>query len=236
MSSATQEAPLSNDAWMIPTSSRRTAFRACRRVLALLPFVLPMAGLAMPVAAQAGDTMRCGSRLVSVEARAAELLAICGEPAYRDVWSAQALAPGAVAEQEEWTYNFGSQQLLRVVRLRNARVVDIASDGYGFTEPEPARRRCSPEQLSEGMSKYRLLMACGAPLTRTLAQQTLQPYRPRYRDGDPGGAWLRNGGPVIEVFREEWVYDFGPNVFMRVLSLENGRVTQIQNGERGRAR
>jgi hypothetical protein len=213
---------------MIPTTSRPAAFRACRCVRGLLLLALWMS--LSP--AQASDTMRCGSRLVSVEARAAELLATCGEPAYRDVWSAQALAPGAVAEQEEWTYNFGSQQLLRVVRLRNARVVDIASDGYGFAEPEASRRRCSPEQLIEGMSKYRLLMACGAPLTRTIAQQSFQPYRPRYRNGVPG----RIDGPYVEVFREEWVYDFGPNVFMRVLSLENGRVRDIQNGDRGRGR
>lgn len=216
---------------MIPTTSRLPAFLSCRRVRALL--LLALGATAAP--SQASDTMRCGSRLVSVEARAAELLATCGEPAYRDVWSAQAPAPGAIAEQEEWTYNFGPQQLLRVVRLRNARVVDIASDGYGFAEPQESRRRCSPDQLIEGMSKYRLLMACGAPLTRTLVQQGLQPYRPRYRNGYPGNG-TRLDGPYVDVFREEWVYDFGPNVFMRVLSLENGRVRDIQNGDRGRGR
>lgn len=217
---------------MIPTTSRTAAFRSCRGVRQLLPLAMLLALWLTVAPARAGDTMRCGSRLVAVEARAAELLATCGEPAYRDVWSAQALAEGVVAEQEEWTYNFGSQQLLRMVRLRNARVVDIASDGYGFAEPPPERRRCPPDQLIEGMSKYRLLMACGTPMTRTLAQQGLQPYRPRYRNGYP----QRIDGPYVEVFREEWVYDFGPNLFMRVLTLENGRVMAIRNGERGRGR
>ncbi|WP_299696199.1 DUF2845 domain-containing protein [Hydrocarboniphaga sp.] len=193
---------------------------------------MPIALLALSVPAHAGDTMRCGSRLVAVEARAAELLSTCGAPAYRDVWSEQTLAPGAVAEQEEWTYNFGPQQLLRVVRLRNARVVDIDSDGYGFAEPDERERRCSPEHLIEGMSKYRLLMACGAPLTRTVAQTFFLPYRPTYRNGYP----VQADRPVLQVFREEWVYDFGPNLFMRVLRLENGRVTQIENGERGSSR
>ena len=210
---------------MIPTSLRLTAFHCLRRIRRLLAVALLQ--LAMPAAA--GDSMRCGSRLVAVEARAAELLSICGEPAYRDVWSAQALAPGAVAEQEEWTYNFGPQQLLRVVRLRNARVVDIASDGYGFAEPDPEHRRCTPEQVVEGISKYRLLMACGAPLTRSVSPLFLQ-VQPGYR---PYGRPPPFGGPVLQVFREEWVYDFGPNLFMRVLTLENGRVVQIENGVRG---
>jgi hypothetical protein len=225
MSSATREAPLSNDAVMIPTSLPAPAFRSWLSVLGLLP----IAWLALPAAAHADDTMRCGSRLVSVEARAAELLSTCGEPAYRDVWSDQALAPGAIADQEEWTYNFGSQQLLRVVRLRNGRVVGIASDGYGFAVTDTNQRRCSAEQIVDGMSKYRLLSACGDPLTRNVAQTFFQPYRPVYRNGYP----VRSDGPVVQVYREEWVYDFGPNLFMRVLTLENGRVTDIKNGERG---
>jgi hypothetical protein len=211
---------------MIPTSLCWLAFPALHRGGRLLAIGLLLM-LAAP--AEAGDSMRCGSRLVAVEARAAELLSICGEPAYRDVWSPQALAPGAVAEQEEWIYNFGPQQLLRVIRLRNARVVDIDSDGYGFTESDPGDRRCAPEQIVEGMSKYRLLMACGTPLTRTVSPLFLQ-YQPGYR---PYGAPPRARGPVMQVFREEWVYDFGPNLFMRVLTLENGRVARIENGERG---
>ena len=38
---------------------------------------------------------------------------------------------------------------------------------------------------------------------------------------------------LLPVFREEWVYDFGPNLFMRVLTLDNGRVVQVDNGARG---
>jgi len=215
---------------MIPTSPAVPPFASLRGVRRTLPFLL----LALWAdASRAGDSMRCGSRLVAVEARAAELLSICGEPAYRDVWSNQALAPGAVAEHEEWVYNFGSQQLLRVVRLRNARVVDIGSDGYGFAEPDPQDRRCGPEQIVEGMAKYRLLTACGAPLTRTVSE-VFQAYRPRLRQ--PGYPSYNGGGAVVPVFREEWVYDFGPNLFMRVLTLENGRVARIENGARGSAR
>ena len=33
---------------------------------------------------------------------------------------------------EEWTYNFGPHQLMRVVRLENGYVADIKHLGYGY--------------------------------------------------------------------------------------------------------
>lgn len=177
--------------------------------------------------AQASDSMRCGSRLITVEARAAELLAICGEPAYRDVWG-QPVDPASdlIAEVEEWTYDFGSSQLLRIVRLRNARVVAIEADGYGFSPiASGAQRRCAPDAIGRGLSKYRLLKLCGAPLTRSVRSG----FRAAYPNADP----RYRPGLYSAVFREEWVYDFGPRYLMRVLTLENGRVVAVENGERG---
>ena len=192
-------------------------------MLALLLLIL---GSNLLNSAQASDSMRCGSRLVTVEARAAELLAVCGEPAYRDVWG-QPVDPASdyVAEVEEWTYDFGSSQLLRIVRLRNARVVAIDADGYGFSPNAPDRGRCAPEAIARGLSKYRLLKLCGAPLTRSVRNG----FRAAYPNADP----RYRPGVYSAVFREEWVYDFGPRYLMRVLTLENGRVVAVENGERG---
>jgi hypothetical protein len=194
-----------------------------RLVLSLL---LLAVGSNLLNSAQASDSMRCGSRLVTVEARAAELLAVCGEPAYRDVWG-QPVDPASdfVAEVEEWTYDFGPSQLLRIVRLRNARVVAIDSEGYGFAPHATASRRCGPETIATGLSKYRLLKLCGAPLTRSVQSG----FRAAYPGADP----RYRPGLYSAVFREEWVYDFGPRYFMRVLTLENGRVVAVENSARG---
>lgn len=192
----------------------------------MLSLLLLVAGSNLLNSAQASDSMRCGSRLVTVEARAAELLAVCGEPAYRDVWG-QPVDPASdfVAEVEEWTYDFGPSQLLRIVRLRNARVVAIDSEGYGFSPHAENTRRCGPETIATGLSKYRLLKLCGAPLTRSV--------RSGFRAAYPGSDPRYRPGLYSAVFREEWVYDFGPRYFMRVLTLENGRVVAIENSARG---
>lgn len=176
--------------------------------------------------AGAGDTLRCGSRLVPEDARAAQIIAVCGEPDYRDVWNVPHPYSGRwVSDVEQWYYNFGSNQLLRVLTLRGGRLQDVATDGYGFAESQPPR--CDPALIGEGMTKYRLLAICGEPLTRQV-QSLHRPW--------PRGGGLQGYGPPRyweAVYREEWVYNFGPQYFMRIVTLENGRIVDVENGERG---
>ncbi|MGH8460176.1 MAG: DUF2845 domain-containing protein [Stenotrophobium sp.] len=169
--------------------------------------------------AQASGSLRCGSRIVSEGDSVAALLAACGEPAYRDVWS---LPNGydTVAGEEQWYYNFGSNLLLRVIRLRAGRVVDIGSDGYGYNEPP--HPPCDPDRIVEGLSKFRLVLACGAPFTR----RTIGYVMPYAADD-----FYRYGGYAGAVFREEWVYNFGPRRYLLVVTLENGRVVDVQNDD-----
>lgn len=197
----------------------------------LAAFLLTAAALATaPSPARAGDSMRCGSRIVTVEARAADILAACGDPDYRDVYSYPGpRVPGEISDVEQWTYNFGRNQLLHVLKLRHGRLVDIRTDGYGFTPT--AAPRCDSGALEEGLSKYRLLASCGEPFTRRTVGYvtTLQP-RHRRR---VGGFTTSHGHIPVEVFREEWVYNFGPNQFLKVVTIEDGQIAEVDNGERG---
>lgn len=175
-------------------------------------------------AAESGDSLRCGSRIVATGALAAEILGRCGEPDYRDRrWIVHPYRLGIVADVEEWYYNFGPSQLLRILRLRNGRLVSIDTDGYGYAEPQGAA--CEPSRIVPGLSKYRLLLLCGEPATRE-SLPILAPLR-RHRGGEivPGY--------VQPVFRERWVYNFGERYLLRVVTLENGRVTEVATESRG---
>lgn len=175
--------------------------------------------------------MRCGSRLVSVEDRAADILSACGEPDFRDVFSYPHPRGGGgyIHDVEQWTYNFGPNQLLRVLRLRNGRLTDIESEGYGFSTYGPAR--CDPGEITEGLSKYRLLLMCGEPLTRR-EDGYVRSLRPRHQRSF-GGLSTSRGHYSVEVFREEWVYNLGRQYRLRVVTLEDGRITEVENGDRG---
>ena len=184
------------------------------------------AGLWLAVAllsqtALAADSMRCGSRIVSTGAGPAEVLGACGEPDYRDRWFYAQPGVGTVGDVEEWTYNFGPNLLLHLLRFRHGKLVAVDTEGYGFAE---GPRACTPSDLFEGLSKYRLLARCGEPVTRE-ALNTLQPLR--RRDGRIQGTQLQS------VYRERWVYDFGADYLQQTVTLENGRVVSVDSGSRG---
>jgi hypothetical protein len=174
--------------------------------------------------APAADLMRCGSRLVGAEAPAEEVRRVCGEPDYVDRWSSAGgeLAGPPLAGTEEWYYNFGPSQLLRILRFQNGRVTDVQSEGYGFGIG--GSHSCSPYDVDEGMSKYRLLENCGEPESRR-AEYLLRPL------GGARDSRLRRG--LAHVYTEEWVYNFGASHLKRAVTLENGRVTDVRSEGRG---
>ncbi|TXH04564.1 MAG: DUF2845 domain-containing protein [Nevskiaceae bacterium] len=189
-----------------------------------LAVILLVLAAVWPCASSAAGTMRCRGGIVSEGMSAAAVLAACGEPAYRDAWNEDAYGRGLLGDAEEWYYNFGANQLLRVLHLRNGTVGDIATDGYGYDQPPSPP--CAPADIVEGMSKYRLALLCGTPLTRRV-QTLIVPYDRYGRHGYDAR------GYSTTVYREEWTYNFGSAYLMRLVVLENGRVTDVQNTERG---
>ncbi len=175
--------------------------------------------------------MRCGSRIVDEEDLAAELIAACGEPSFRDRFLVQIPNGATVADTEVWTYDFGPQKLLRLVTLRNGQISNIDSDGYGF--PPNNNPRCEPRRVIEGLSKYRLVAQCGEPLTKR-SENVLKPLyaRPEIYRSD-GGAYAYRNQYVTPVYREEWVYNFGSRSPMRRVILEDGRVTDVESIDSG---
>jgi hypothetical protein len=85
---------------------------------------------------------RCGTRIITRGDHADKILRFCGEPASVQTRISQRgyvtelgrVFPGVVEEVviEEWTYNLGPHQLIRVVRLENGFVADIKHLGYGY--------------------------------------------------------------------------------------------------------
>ena len=91
----------------------------------------------------------------------------------------------------------------------------------GIATPVEAAMRCGNKLISEGDTRGALLTRCGEPaeVTRNVA---LRP--PIIWEG--GRPWRVPGGD-IEVQIEIWIYNFGSTQLMRRVTLEDGRVKQI---------
>lgn len=97
---------------------------------------------ALLVAAAPAHAFRCGTRIITRGDPADKLLRFCGEPVSVQSRTAQRslvldlgrVLPGVVEEVviEEWTYNLGPHQLMRVVRLENGVVAEVKMLGYGY--------------------------------------------------------------------------------------------------------
>ena len=93
-------------------------------------------------AAAPAHAFRCGARIITRGDPAAKILQYCGEPDAVTrrlkerpyVMHSGVAVHGALEEVvvEEWTYNLGPRQLMRVVRLEDVHVEDIKHLGYGY--------------------------------------------------------------------------------------------------------
>jgi Protein of unknown function (DUF2845) len=101
-----------------------------------------MAVLLALAAAAPAHAFRCGSRIITRGDHADKILRYCGEPAsvqsrivqmpfVTDDWR---VYRGSIEEVlvEEWTFNLGPYQLMRMVRLENGFVAEVKSLGYGY--------------------------------------------------------------------------------------------------------
>ena len=103
---------------------------------------LAIASMVLLLAAAPAHAFRCGTRIITRGDHSDKLLHHCGEPdsvqtrfAQRSVFTSFGrYLPGIVEEVviEEWTYNRGPHQLMRVVRLENGFVAEIKHLGYGY--------------------------------------------------------------------------------------------------------
>lgn len=105
------------------------------------------------MSSDAALAFRCGTRLVNIGDLKAQVLGKCGPPDQVDFWEEERIervfgfsysddgyclgtrVPTAAAvrvPREEWTYNSGPTQFIRILKFENNRLVGIETGGYGY--------------------------------------------------------------------------------------------------------
>jgi hypothetical protein len=201
--------------------------RLAALALALLALVVP--GRALP------DGIQCDRGIVSVGDTKVDLLAKCGDPTLRDVRLEKVIVPGAdgapptaaaVRVIESWTYDLGPNRLVRLVTIADGRVAAIEQRGYGYglavadAAPPVPQGDCV---IRVGDIALDLLARCGAPTARDA----------RVESRAAGGADV---AAIVSVAVEVWVFDFGPNRLVQIITLQNGKVVSVEHGGYGYSR
>jgi hypothetical protein len=184
------------------------------------------------------DSLRCDGGIVQVGDSKLDLLAKCGRPSLSEDGAREAgtfdarngVARRAFVPVDVWTYDFGRNRFVQLVRLVKGKVAAIERGGYGYADEQPWRGRprkstCDPAALSEGKLTLEILSRCGEPAVKDEWEEETAIVRAA--DGD---AVLVNA--VVRTVAL-WTYDFGPNQLVRFVRLEDGKVTRVETGSYG---
>jgi len=194
----------------------------------LLVGTIVLLALLLPSRSSA-DSISCDRGIVSSGDRAGDLLVKCGEPEWRDSRTEEIVERFGVETKrtttvtvEDWTYNFGPYQFMRIVTLRNGVVSEVRTGQYGAPKDRgPAPPECGGRVISTGDTKADVLIRCGEPFVTTSHQEELKER-------------LVGGSRTVIVTVEEWTYNFGPQRFMRIITFRNGTVIDVRTGGYGR--
>ena len=121
--------------------------RNCWTVIGLVVVAAILVG--RPATVRADESLRCGSKLISVNDGKDKVRTLCGEPTsvsfegvirraprYQYGYGLSRYeysGPGVVEMPVElWTYNFGTSKLLRKLRFVGDALEEIRTDGYGY--------------------------------------------------------------------------------------------------------
>jgi hypothetical protein len=98
---------------------KRTSILLVFLVFMTIPFVTVYAG-----------TLNCNGGIVSSGDSRVDLVIKCGKPDWKDSLY------GENSGVEEWTYNFGPSQFMRIITIRNGKIANIRTGGYGSLKAE----------------------------------------------------------------------------------------------------
>jgi hypothetical protein len=174
-------------------------------------------------------TLDCEGGIISTGDTRVDLLGKCGEPDSKEFHEEeiserldQGVRRKLFVMVEDWTYNFGPNQLQRIVTLKNGTVAHIRTGNYGFSKnTKPDQSECSEQLVSRGDSKSDVLAKCGEPSWKDMHEESF-------------GEKLEAGIERRQFVKvEEWTYNLGPHRFVRIFTFRNGRLVDIKTGGYG---
>ncbi len=184
------------------------------------------------------DSIDCPGGIVQTGDSKLDLLAKCGRPTLAENRATEkgafdarnGVARRVLSPVDVWTYDFGRNRFMHLVRLVRGRIASIERGGYGYADEAPWRGRptkatCDPAVLGEGKLVLEILSRCGEPTVKDEWEEEIAAVVPV--DGQV--VLTSTAYRTIAI----WTYDFGPNMLVRYVRVEDGKVTRVETGSYG---
>ena len=134
--------------WTVATEAEEKGVRSMKK----LPYRVVLIIFVMLMVANEASAFRCGNRLVATGDSKYDVLWKCGDPAWVESWVENRVEPYSIqpfpdgrrlylqnptfavvsfVAVEQWTYDFGPNQFIRVLFFENNRLMRIETGGYG---------------------------------------------------------------------------------------------------------
>ncbi len=171
---------------------------------------------------------RCSGRIISEGMKKPEVLHLCGEPDWRDTFQIEKFARYShddwhktYTSVEDWLYNPGPTGLIRILRFEDSELERIRTAGYGYIENTRAGQSLDLNEVSEGDTKPEVIADWGPPdeTDTYMEERIFRKYRGKVM--------------TVQIQVSDWTYNPGPTGLLRHLRFENGKLTDIETGERG---
>lgn len=175
--------------------------------------------------------LSCKGQTVNIGETEHEVTAKCGEAAFKEqrtvtVEETTTEGTGATTKTtttiDEWSYDFGPEELIQSYRFEKGILKDISSRGFGPTHDfsiDPCRNGAA---LTVGDSTVETYVKCGEPIAK-------EKLKNKVIESDYGVIKRRTTVPVVE-----WTYRYGRDLPGYTITFENGVAVDIRTREFGK--
>lgn len=173
-------------------------------------------------------SFRCGNRVISDGDRKYDVIMKCQRPLFSDYIEKEVIRRVSENEwrkfsvqQELWLYNYGPASLMRLMVFENEKLMEIRTLGYGYPDGETGRYTGDISKISRGMTSVEVAVHWGRPTYKSerVEERIIRTHENSYVKS--------------YVTISEWIYNLGPSRLTKILSFENGELTDISDGEYG---
>lgn len=123
---------------------------------------------------------------------------------------------------DEWTYEFGPEELRQTYYFENGKLASIRNSGYGRMQDDRGEDCQNGQLLAVGDSTVDAYVKCGEPLAR-------ENKNDKVTEIEENGTRRQTIVSVVE-----WTYRYGPDLPGYTLRFEDGKTTDIRTREFGK--